>query len=116
MPKTTRESRRCKAKSEKRVNYKNRVSQGKKSKWATKPKDTRHRVKPTTEMDWLQPIDEQDEQEMREEECHMADAYVTWNRPASKSVIRYVIPGVMDYEELDEISRKHPTLFNYLFQ
>ena len=113
MPKTTRESRRCKAKSEKRVNYKNRVSQGKKSKRATKPKDTRHRVKPTTELDWLQPIDDQ---EMRSEEWHMADALVTWNRPSCKSFVKYVIPGVLDYDELDEISRKHPDLFNYLFQ
>ena len=38
MPKTTRESRRCKAKSEKRVNYKNRVSKGKKSKKKRKKK------------------------------------------------------------------------------
>ena len=112
MPKTTRESRRCKAKSEKRVNYKNRVSKGKKSKWATKPKDTRHRVKPTTELDWIHPVEEQ---EMRSEEWHMADAYVTWYRPPRKSVVRYVIPGVMDLDELDELGRKHPELFNYLF-
>ena len=45
MPKTTRATRQSKAKSEKRENYKNRV--GKQSKWATKPKDTKHRVKPT---------------------------------------------------------------------
>ena len=107
MTKNTRATRRCKAKSEKRVNYKNRVSHGKKSKWATKPKDTRYRVKPTTELDWIHPVEEQ---EMRSEECHMA-----WYRPPRKSVIRYVIPGVMDSEELDELGRKHPELFNYLF-
>ena len=45
MPKTTRATRQSKAKSEKRENYKNRV--GKQSKWVVKPKDTKHRVKPT---------------------------------------------------------------------
>ena len=45
MPKTTRATRQSKAKSEKRVNYKNRY--GNQSKWPVKPKDCRHRVKPT---------------------------------------------------------------------
>ena len=45
MPKTTRATRQSKAKSEKRENYKNRY--GKQSKWPVKPKDTKHRVKPT---------------------------------------------------------------------
>ena len=45
MPKTNRATRLSKAKSEKRENYKNRV--GKQSKYPVKPKDTKHRVKPT---------------------------------------------------------------------
>ena len=45
MTKTTRATRRCKAKSEKRVNYKNRY--GNQSKWPDKPKDSKQREKPT---------------------------------------------------------------------
>lgn len=114
MPYTTRATRHIKAKSEMRANYKKRVSQGKKSKWVTKPKDTRYRVKPTTELDWLHP---EEEQEMREEEWHTVDVDVTCYRPSKKSVIRYVIPGVMDLDELNELIRIHPDpeLFNYLF-
>ena len=46
MPYTTRSTRHSKAKSERRENYKKRMSQGKKSKWVVKPKGTKHRVKP----------------------------------------------------------------------
>ena len=108
MPNTSRATRHSKKKSERRENYKNRV--GKQSKYPVKPKDKHYKIKPTSKLDWLNPVDEQ---EMREE-WHMADAYVTWYRPPRKSVIRYVIPGVMDSEELDELGRKHPELFNYL--
>ena len=111
MPKTTRASRHSKKKSERRENYKKRTE--KKGKYATKPKEKQYKVKPTTELDWLNP---DDEQEMREEEWHMTDSLVTWHRPPRKSFVRYVIPGVLDNDELDEISRKHPDLFNYLFQ
>jgi hypothetical protein len=111
MPKTTRASRHSKKKSERRENYKNRV--GKQSKYPVKPKDKQYKIKPTTELEWINPVDEQ---EMREEEWHMTDSLVTWHRPSRKSFVRYVIPGVLDNDELNEISRKHPDLFNYLFQ
>lgn len=111
MSKTTRATRHSKKKSERRENYKKRTE--KKGKYTTKPKDKQYKVKPTTELDWVNHVDEQ---EMREEEWHMADALVTWQRPSIKSFVRYVIPGVLDNDELNEISRKHPELFNYLFQ
>ena len=47
MPNTSRQSRRCKAKEEKRVNYRNRVDKQSSRKWTTKPKDTTYRVKTT---------------------------------------------------------------------
>ena len=111
MSKTTRATRHSKKKSERRENYKKRTE--KKGKYTTKPKDKQYKVNPTTELDWVNPVDEQ---EMREEEWHTADAHVTWHRPSIKSFVRYVIPGVLDNDELNEISRKHPELFNYLFQ
>ena len=45
MPKTSRATRQSKVKSEKRENYKNRFNR--QSKYPVKPKDTKHRVKPT---------------------------------------------------------------------
>ena len=111
MPNTSRATRRCKATPERRENYKKRTEQ--KGKYPVKPKDKQYKVKPTTELDWLNPVDEQ---EMREEEWYTADSLVTWHRPSKKSFVRYVIPGVLDNDELNEISRKHPDLFNYLFE
>ena len=112
MSKTTRATRHSKKKSERRENYKKRTEQ--KGKYPVKPKDKQYKVKPTTEMDWLNPVDEQEMRE--EEEWHMTDSLVTWHRPSIKSFVRYVIPGVLDNDELNEISRKHPDLFNYLFE
>jgi hypothetical protein len=111
MPKTTRATRHSKKKSERRENYKKRTEQ--KGKYPVKPKDKQYKVKPTTELDCLHPVDEQ---EMRSEEWHTTDAHVTWHIPSRKSFVRYVIPGVLDNDELNEISRKHPDLFNYLFE